>query len=69
MRKRTCTNKNREQDAACHPALVVFGKRKNLDIVVAVDAAADRLGLHNGLALAQARAMHPALMAVPEDPA
>jgi protein ImuB len=69
LRKRTCTNKNREQDAACHPALVVFGKRKNLDIVVAVDAAADRLGLHNGLALAQARAMHPALMAVPEDPA
>jgi protein ImuB len=37
--------------------------------LVAVDAAAERLGLRTGLALAQARAMHPALTAVPEDPA
>jgi protein ImuB len=49
--------------------LVVFGKRGNLDLLVAVDAAAERLGLRAGLALAQARAMHPALTAVPEDPA
>src|SRR5260370_10531238 len=39
--------------------LVVFGKRGKLDLLVAVDAAAERLDLRNGLALAQARAMHP----------
>src|SRR5712692_7741025 len=49
--------------------LVVFGKRGNLDLLVAVDAPAERLGLRPGLALAQARAMHPALTAVPEDQA
>jgi protein ImuB len=38
-------------------------------LLVAVDASAQRLGLTNGLALAQARAMHPALTAVPEDQA
>jgi protein ImuB len=48
--------------------LVVFGKRNNLDLLVAVNAAAERLGLRSGLALAQARAMHPALIALPEDP-
>jgi protein ImuB len=50
-------------------ALVVFGKRGNLDLLTAVDATAERLGLHPGLALAQARAMYPALTAVPEDQA
>src|SRR5438874_10764825 len=35
--------------------LVVFGKRNNLDLLVAVNAAAERLGLRSGLALAQAR--------------
>ncbi len=49
--------------------LVVFGKRGNVDILVAVNAAAERTGVRNGLALAQARAMHPALIAVPEDQA
>jgi len=49
--------------------LVVFGKRGNLDLLLAVDAKAQRLGLTAGLALAQARAMHPALAAVPEDQA
>jgi protein ImuB len=49
--------------------LVVFGKRGNLDLLVAVDAAAEQRGLRTGLALAQARAMHPALAAVPEDQA
>src|SRR5262249_45256330 len=49
--------------------LVVFGKRGNLDLLVPVDAVAQRLGLAAGLALAQARAMHPALTAVPEDQA
>jgi protein ImuB len=52
---------------ACSSARVVFGKRGNLDLLVAVDATAQRLGLTTGLALAQARAMHPALSAVPED--
>jgi protein ImuB len=51
------------------PPLVVFGKRGNLDLLVAVDAAAERLGLRPGLALAQARAMHPALTTVPEEQA
>src|SRR5262245_62709569 len=51
------------------PPLVVFGKRGNLDLLVAVDAAAERLGLTAGLALAQARAMHSTLAAVPEDAA
>jgi protein ImuB len=36
-------------------------------VLVAVDDAASRCGLHTGLALTQARAMHPALDAVPED--
>src|SRR6478752_9204433 len=49
--------------------LVVFGKRGNLDLLVAVDAGAEQLGLAPGLALAQARAMHPTLTAVPEDQA
>jgi len=48
---------------------VVFGKRGNLDLLVAVDAGAEQLGLATGLALAQARAMHPTLTAVPEDQA
>ena len=45
----------------------MFGKRGNLEMLVAVDEPAQRLGLCAGLALAQARAMHPALTAVPED--
>src|SRR5436189_6376584 len=47
--------------------LVVFGKRGNLDLLLAIDAGAERLGLTVGLALAQARAMHPTFTAVPED--
>src|SRR5262249_41254125 len=50
-------------------ALVVFGKRGNLDLLVAASAAAEQRGITVGLALAQARAMHPALAAVPEDQA
>ena len=38
-------------------------------MLVAVDAAAERLGLRRNMALAQARAMHPDLTAVPEDAA
>ena len=47
--------------------LVVYGRRGNLDRLTAVNGAAERLGVRGGLALAQARAMHPALTAVPED--
>jgi protein ImuB len=36
-------------------------------MLVAIDDAAERRGLHTGLALAQARAMYPALDVVPED--
>ncbi len=58
----------RDAERASTPC-VVFGKRGNLDLLVAVDAAAERIGLRPGLALAQARAMHPALNASPEDQA
>jgi protein ImuB len=47
--------------------LAVYGKRGNAELIVAVDGAAEQLGLHPGLALAQARAMHPALKAIEED--
>lgn len=47
--------------------LVVYGKRGNADVLTAIDETAERLGLHTGLALAQARAMHPALEAIEED--
>ena len=47
--------------------LVVYGKRGNAELIVAVDEAAEQLGLHTGLALAQARAMHPTLQAIEED--
>jgi protein ImuB len=47
--------------------LVIYGRRGNAELIVAVDEAAERLGLHAGLALAQARAMHPALEAIAED--
>lgn len=43
------------------------GKRGNADLLIAVDEAAEGLGLAPGLALAQARAMYPALDVVPED--
>src|SRR6516225_9668172 len=41
--------------------LVVYGRRGNLDLLTAVNGAAERLGVRGGLALAQARAKHPAL--------
>jgi protein ImuB len=56
-------DKSREVSAP----LVVIGKRGNAELIVAVDEAAERIGLHIGLALAQARAMHPALQAIAED--
>jgi protein ImuB len=67
--QRLSTDRISRQSRETHSPLVVFGKRGNLDLLVAVDAVAERLGLRAGLALAQARAMHPALTAVPEDQA
>ncbi len=47
--------------------LVIYGKRGNAELLTAVDDAAEALGLEPGMALAQARAMHPALEAIEED--
>jgi protein ImuB len=46
---------------------VITGKRGNADVLTAVDDAAERLGLSPGLALAQARTMHPGIEALEED--
>ena len=55
--------KSREQSAP----LVVTGKRSNAEVLTAVNDAAEKLGLSPGLALAQARAMHPGIDTVAED--
>ncbi|MGB8640187.1 MAG: DNA polymerase Y family protein, partial [Pseudolabrys sp.] len=47
--------------------LVVTGKRGNVEVLTAVNDAARRLGLTSGLALAQARAMHPDIDVAAED--
>src|SRR5699024_1847775 len=47
--------------------LVITGKRGNVEVLTAVDDAARRLGLPSGLALAQARAMHPGIDVIAED--
>jgi protein ImuB len=65
--ERLSTDRIARQSPETATPLVVFGKRGNLDMLVAVDAAAERSGLRRGLALAQARAMHPALVAIAED--
>ncbi|HEY5216964.1 MAG TPA: DNA polymerase Y family protein, partial [Pseudolabrys sp.] len=57
----------RSHEASSERPLVIYGKRGNAELIVGVDDAAERLGLHAGLALAQARAMHPALEAIAED--
>src|ERR1044071_7409789 len=41
--------------------LVITGRRGNAEILTAIDDAAERFGLSRGLALAQARAMHPGI--------
>ncbi|MBV9954310.1 MAG: DNA polymerase Y family protein [Pseudolabrys sp.] len=46
---------------------VIYGKRGSAELIVALDAQAERLGLSKGLALAQARAMHPDILAIEED--
>jgi protein ImuB len=47
--------------------LAIYGKRGNAELLTAVDDAAERLGLAPGMALAQARAMHPDIEAIAED--
>ena len=48
--------------------LVTYGRRTHADLLVAVDERAEQLGLYPGLALAQARAMQPAIEALAEEP-
>jgi len=67
--ERLSTDRIARQSREVASPLAVFGKRGNLDLLVAVDAAAEQRGLIGGLALAQARAMYPALTAVSEDQA
>ena len=55
------------RDTAPALPLAIAGKRGNAETLVAIDDVAERLGLHIGIALAQARAMHPALDVVQED--
>src|SRR5262249_55076340 len=55
--------KSRERSAP----LIVTGKRRNVEVITTVDDAAGQLGLSPGLALAQARAMHPNIDVVAED--
>jgi protein ImuB len=64
--KRLSTDRVRRARNPASP-LVVAAKRGNVEELVAVDAAAERLGLRPGLALAHARAMHADLEVVPED--
>lgn len=57
-----------ERGGSCAP-LVVVGKRGNAERIVALDDAAEALGLAVGLTLAEARAMYPALAVAQEDAA
>jgi protein ImuB len=59
--------RSRELSTDDERALVVYGKRGNVEVLTAVDDAAERLGLLPGLALTQARAMHPGIDAVAEN--
>src|SRR5712691_9027295 len=52
--ERLSTDRIARQSREAPSPLVVFGKRGNLDLLVAVDAAAEQRGLRTGLALAQA---------------
>lgn len=49
--------------------LVITGKRRNADILLALNDAAAALGLREGMGLAQTRAMYPEIAALPENPA
>jgi protein ImuB len=67
---RLATDRIARQRSAPDPRpLVVTGRRGNVERLTAVDAAAARLGLKPGLALAEARARYPDLAVVAEHPA
>jgi protein ImuB len=67
---RLSTDRIARQRSAPDPRpLVVTGKRGNVEQLTAVDAAAEKLGLRPGLALAEARARYPDLAVVAEHPA
>jgi protein ImuB len=55
--------------AAPEAALAVYAKQKNAYVLSGVDARAAALGLHVGQALADARAIHPALHTFEAEPA
>jgi protein ImuB len=59
--------KSEQKSREVSAPLVIYGKRGNAELIVAADDAAERLGLSTGLALAQARAMHPGIEAILED--
>ena len=63
VRRRLATS----PEASLTAPLAISGKRGNAELLVAIDDAAERRGLHIGVALAQARAMYPTLDVVPED--
>jgi protein ImuB len=67
--KRISTDRLTRQRPPDPRPLVVAGRRGNADVLVAVDAAAERLGLRTQLPLAEARAMYPDLAVVAEDQA
>jgi protein ImuB len=59
--------RSREKSCERPSPLVIYGKRGNADVLTAIDDAAEQLGLSHGLALAQARAMHPGIDTMAED--
>ncbi len=67
--KRLSTDRVTRQQGHDPRPLAVFGKRGNVDCLTAVNAAAERLGLHPGVTLSHACAMHPDLAVVAEDTA
>ena len=56
-------------DCPASPPLAIVARVKNALRLVALDATAERLGLTRGMALADARAMIPALAVADDDPA
>ncbi|HET7848757.1 MAG TPA: DNA polymerase Y family protein [Pseudolabrys sp.] len=67
--KRLSTDRVARQQGRDPRPLAVFGKRGNADCLTAINAAAERLGLHPGVTLSHARALHPDLAVVAEDAA
>jgi protein ImuB len=67
FRARGLTPAPRNDEEKTGRGIVIYGKRGNAELILAVDERAEQLGLAPGLALAQARAMHPTLEAIEED--